>query len=63
MLKPKLAYTVGRQKREVFTALQSLMQVLDPAIDATKDLESFKKLVLLIEAIVAYHRYYGGRDN
>ena len=58
MLKPKLAYTAGRHRN-----LKSFMQVLDPAIEATKDAESFKKLVQLIEAVVAYHRFYGGRDN
>ncbi|OAG26712.1 type III-A CRISPR-associated protein Csm2 [Thermodesulfatator autotrophicus] len=58
MLKPKLAYTVGRHRN-----LKPLMQILDPAIDAgAKDRESFKKLVHLIEAIVAYHRFYGGGD-
>ncbi len=59
MLKPKLAYTIGRHKN-----LKPLMQILDPAIDAgAKDEESFKKLVYLIETVVAYHRFYGGRDN
>ena len=59
MLKPKLAYTVGRHRN-----LEPLIQILDPAIDAgAKDEESFKKLVYLIETVVAYHRFYGGRDN
>jgi len=58
MLKPKLAYTVGRHKN-----LKPLMEILDPAIDAgAKDQESFKRLVQLIETIVAYHRFYGGGD-
>jgi CRISPR-associated protein Csm2 len=39
------------------------MKVLDPAIDrGAKSYESFKKLLALIEGIVAYHRYYGGGD-
>ncbi|BCB96603.1 type III-A CRISPR-associated protein Csm2 [Dissulfurispira thermophila] len=59
LLKPKLAYAAGRQERTV----KPLMEVLDPAIDAAKDsYESFKKLLALIEGIVAYHKYYGGGD-
>ena len=58
LLKPKLAYLVGREKK-----LKPLMTVLDPAImSAYKDRDSFQKLVYFIESIVAYHRFYGGKD-
>lgn len=58
LLKPKLAYAAGRQ-----ASVKTLMEILDPAIDAGSDsYESFKKLVALIEGIVAYHKYYGGGD-
>lgn len=58
LLKPKLAYAAGRQP-----AVKPLMEVLDPAIDRAIDsYESFKKLLALIEGILAYHKYYGGGD-
>ena len=58
LLRPKLAYLVGREKK-----LKPLMAVLDPAImSAYKDRDSFQKLVYFIESIVAYHRFYGGKD-
>jgi len=58
LLKPKLAYAAGREEK-----VKRLMKVLDPAIDrGAKSYESFKKLLALIEGIVAYHRYYGGGD-
>ncbi len=59
LLKPKLAYAVGRHSDE----LSPLMEVLNPALTQIKDRESFKKFIHLIETIVAYHRFYGGRDN
>lgn len=57
LLRPKLAYSAGRNE-----SVKPLMEVLDPAIIATKSPEGFKKLVALIESIFAYHKYYGGRD-
>ncbi|MCS7216577.1 MAG: type III-A CRISPR-associated protein Csm2 [Candidatus Bipolaricaulota bacterium] len=62
LLRPKLAY---RRKRT--PALEPLAQVLDAAIqevvkgdaEAAKK-ERFQRLVELAEAIVAYHKYYGG---
>jgi len=57
LLKPKLAYAAGRDQRKV----KPLMEVLNPAIDAVKDdYNDFKKLINLIESIVAYHKFYGG---
>lgn len=59
LLKPKLAYAAGRQERTV----KPLMEILNPAIDRAIDsYESFKRLLALIEGIVAYHKYYGGGD-
>jgi len=56
LLKPKLAYAAGRNK-EVWP----LWKVVDPAITGgSKSYEDFKKLLWLIEAIVAYHKFYGG---
>lgn len=59
LLKPKLAYAAGRQK-----SVKPLMDILEPAISAgAESYESFKKLVALIEGIIAYHKYYGGKDS
>lgn len=59
LLKPKLAYAAGRQHN-----VKPLMDILDPAITAgAESYESFKKLIALIEGIVAYHKFYGGKDS
>lgn len=64
LLKPKMAY---RAKRERGRAVQELVRVLDPAIelvvkepDATKRKEHFQRFVDFFEAILAYHKAYGG---
>jgi CRISPR-associated protein Csm2 len=57
MLRPKLAYAVGRDRN-----VKPLMTVLEPAIKAAAKNpdQSFEKLLRFMEAIIAYHRYYEG---
>lgn len=60
LLKPKLAYAAGRDSKKI----KPLMDVLEPAITAgAKSYADFKKLIALIEGIVAYHKFYGGKDS
>lgn len=70
MLKPKLAYAVGRETvRDA--KLRLLFEVLSVGIDSVeidkindpKELNKrFSNLVQLFEAIVAFHKYHGGKD-
>ena len=64
LLKPKLAYARGRvekneQKKVAFKKLET---ALGNAIDAVniKDPETFKRFCNFFEAILAYHKSYGG---
>ena len=57
LLKPKLAYAAGRQNE-----VKPLMEVLDPCMDKVKDEEDFLNFSRFVEAIVAYHRFYGGKE-
>ena len=61
-LKPKLAYASGRQP-----ALKALRDFLVPAIDSVvnsrKPQEARENFFFLMESIVAYHKFYGGRDS
>lgn len=60
LLRPKLAYAAGRDPQKI----GPLMEILDPAITAgSKSYDDFKKLIALIEGIMAYHKYYGGKDS
>ena len=60
MLKPKLAYAAKRHGGGVDT----LKDVLTQAIDLVgNDLKKFNRFVDFFEAILAYHKAYGGRDS
>lgn len=62
MLKPKLAYQVGRFSNN--DALRAFANTLTEAIDLVgNDARRFHTFVDLFEAILAYHRRYGGRTN
>jgi CRISPR-associated protein Csm2 len=58
LLKPKLAYAAGRQPDTV----KPLMTVLEPCIDKVRSKTDFTRFYRFTEAIIAYHRYHGGRD-
>jgi CRISPR-associated protein Csm2 len=60
MLKPKLAYAVGRDKGE--TKIKDFYDKMSIALDAI-DLQNekhFKNFVKIFESIVAYHKAAGG---
>ncbi|WP_448338299.1 type III-A CRISPR-associated protein Csm2 [Chloroflexus aurantiacus] len=62
MLKPKMAYQVGRFSNN--QALQELVETLSDAIGLIgNDKNRFQTFVNLFEAILAYHRRYGGKTN
>ena len=59
MLKPKLAYAAKRHGRGV----ETLKDVLTQAIDLVgNDSKKFNRFVDFFEAILAYHKAYGGKD-
>jgi len=71
MLKPKLAYAVGREDQKNNPKLKDLFIVLSDAIDNVEidkiDNENelkkrFSNFVQLFEAIVAYHKFHGGKE-
>ena len=63
LLKPKMAY---RARRERGKAVEELVSVLRPALDlvtqasGNKQDENFQHFVEFFEAILAYHKAYGG---
>lgn len=63
LLKPKMAY---RKEKEKGHGVKNLVAVLDPALelvftDNSKREERFVHFVEFFEAILAYHRAYGGK--
>ena len=57
LLKPKIAYAAGRHNE-----VKYLMTVLEPCMSKVTNSSDFQQYSRLVEAIVAYHRYHGGRD-
>lgn len=55
MLKPKLAYAAARNEH-----VEGLKIALTEAIDHVNDNDTFNNFVDFFEAILAYHRAYGG---
>lgn len=58
LLRPALAYAAGRDRTG---KLKHLQGILDKAIMQVKDENTFTNLRNFFEAIVAYHRYHGGK--
>ncbi|MCO5236632.1 MAG: type III-A CRISPR-associated protein Csm2 [Chitinophagaceae bacterium] len=59
LLKPKLAYAVGRaNKSNRIRDFYERMEDAFKSLDGEKD--SFSQLINLTESIVAFHKYYGG---
>lgn len=70
MLRPKLAYQVGRVEGQMHAPkkvqMQALATILTSAIDTVLELRTvgaFRNFVDFFEAILAYHKYYGGQDK
>lgn len=58
LLKPKVAYAVGRDKGN--DGLRLFRIVFDKGYDDVCDEKSFQNFCNLMEAVLAYHKYYKG---
>jgi CRISPR-associated protein Csm2 len=58
MLKPLLANAKARHRR----AITPLFEVINPLFDVVKDRDDYDRFCDFVEAIVAYHKYCGGKD-
>lgn len=55
LLKPKLAYAVGRTKK-TDSRMHDFYKTMSEAIDTVENKTHFKNFIKLFEAIVAYHK-------
>ena len=60
LLLPKMAYAA---KRNVNLGLTAFRQVFDKLHKDVKTAEQYKNLMYIMEAILAYHKAFGGREN
>ncbi len=62
LIKPKLAYAKGRNP--VVEPFQSLIfEVIDLVYNSKNKEKAYINFFEFVEAIVAYHKYYGGKDQ
>lgn len=59
IIRPKLAYTYGRADKD---ELKKLLYFLDNQLTNVNSNEDVKTFQNFFEAIIAYHKYYGGKD-
>ena len=61
LLKPKMAYRAKKEETKYNKSVRNLTQVLADAIDYVEgDDKNFTRFVDFFEAILAYHKSYGG---
>jgi len=62
LLKPKIAYAAGR-KKEVTPFKDFVDELVEAVKKSTNHEKAVKNFFSLIESVVAYHKFYGGKDN
>lgn len=64
LLRPKVAYTVGREnsKEKNKDGINVFQDIFNKAANCVNDEKTFLNFCSLMEALVAYHKYYGGKD-
>lgn len=58
LLKPKVAYALGRDEKN--EGLKLFKKIFDKCFEHVKDQKSYLNFCNLMEAILAYHKAYGG---
>ena len=61
-LRPKLAYVSGRADKDEMKTLLFLLDELLIKVSEQKQLEQLKQFKNFFEAVIAYHKYFGGKD-
>jgi len=62
LLKPKIAYAAGR-KNNVKPFKEFIDRLVDALTKSTNKEKATQNFFNIIESVVAYHKFYGGRDN
>ncbi len=63
LLKPKMAYAYSRKKNEGLKQLKNIFDKAYDVVDTKSDMgkKHFNNLVNFMEAILSYHKIYGGK--
>ena len=63
MLKPKVAYAYGREKKNNNRGWKIFKEIFDEAVKYVNDDKSYDNFCNFMEAILAYHKANGGKNN
>ena len=63
LLKPKLAYAAGRHPRQLKAFQSFMVQAIDGVVKSNDKEKALNNFFDLLEAVVAYHKFHGGREN
>ena len=63
LLKPKLAYAAGRHPRQLKAFRSFMVQAIDGVVNSNDKDKALTNFFDLLEAVVAYHKFHGGREN
>ncbi len=61
-LRPKLAYVSGRAEKDEMKTLLFLLDELLVKVSEKKQHEQLKQFKNFFEAVIAYHKYFGGKE-
>jgi len=61
LLRPKLAYIAGRHIKTTPVIKNHFQPLMEEAIQLVKE-DNFSNFKNFVEAIVAYHKYFGGKE-
>jgi len=62
LLKPKLAYAAGRQN-VVRSFQEFLFELINKTVNSKKIELALENFFIMVESVVAYHKFYGGKDK
>lgn len=62
-LKVNLLYQAGKDKKEIVKDFVEKAKLATIINGIGSDLDKFNKFCKYVEALVAYHKYYGGKDE
>lgn len=62
LLKPKLAYAAGRQN-VVKPFQEFLFELINKTVNSKKIELALENFFIMVESVVAYHKFHGGKDK
>jgi CRISPR-associated protein Csm2 len=60
LLQPKVAYLVGRDSKNL--GIRIFQDIFEKASKLVSDDKTYQNFCNLMEALVAYHKFFGGKD-